>query len=48
MADVHAHVQMLVSVFKMATALEEYSTEEHTSVVRFFVGVRTQCEDIHK
>jgi hypothetical protein len=27
-ADVHAHVQRLVLVVKMATMLEEYTTEE--------------------
>jgi hypothetical protein len=35
-ADAHAHVQRLVSVFKMATVREEYPTEEQRSVVRFF------------
>jgi hypothetical protein len=30
-----AHVQMLLSVVKMATVLEEYTTEEQRSVVRF-------------
>jgi hypothetical protein len=33
---VHAHVQRLVSVVKMATVLEEYTTEEQRSVVRFY------------
>jgi hypothetical protein len=41
-ADAHAHVQRLVSVVKMATVLEEYTTEEQRYVVRFFVGKRTQ------
>jgi hypothetical protein len=36
-ADVHAHVQRLVSVVKMSTVLEEYTTEEQISAVRFFV-----------
>jgi hypothetical protein len=41
--DAHAYVQRLVSVGKMATVLEEYSTEEQRSVVFFFfVGKRTQ------
>jgi hypothetical protein len=41
-ADVHAHVQRLVSVVKMATVLEKCATEEQRSVVRFFVGERIQ------
>jgi hypothetical protein len=32
---VHAHVQGLVAIVKMATMLEEYSTEEQRSVVPF-------------
>jgi hypothetical protein len=43
-ADAHAHVQSLVSVVKMATVLEEYSTEEQRSVVHFSVSKRAQCE----
>jgi hypothetical protein len=39
-ADVHAHVQRLVSVVKMVTALEEYSTEEQRCCA-FLVGKRT-------
>jgi hypothetical protein len=35
---VHAHVQRLVSLFKMLTVLEECNTEEHSSVVRYFCG----------
>jgi hypothetical protein len=35
-ADAHMHVQRLVSVVKMATVLEECTTEEQRSVVRFF------------
>jgi hypothetical protein len=31
----HAHVQRLVSVVKMATMLEQYTTEEQCPVVRF-------------
>jgi hypothetical protein len=34
-ADAHAHVQRIVSVVKMATVLEECTTEEPCSVVRF-------------
>jgi hypothetical protein len=34
-ADAHAHVQRLVSVVKMVTVHEEYTTEEQRSVVRF-------------
>jgi hypothetical protein len=34
-ADAHAHVQWLVSLIKMATALEVCITEEQRSVVRF-------------
>jgi hypothetical protein len=32
---VHAHVQRLVSVVRMATLFEKYNTEEQRSVVRF-------------
>jgi hypothetical protein len=32
-ADAHAHGQRRVSVVKMTTVLEEYTTEEHRSVV---------------
>jgi hypothetical protein len=31
----HAHVQRLVSVVKIATVLEEYTNKEQSSVVRF-------------
>jgi hypothetical protein len=33
--DVHANIQRLVSVVKMTTVLEECTTEEQRSVVRF-------------
>jgi hypothetical protein len=33
--DAHAHIQRLVLVVKMATVLEEYTTEEQRSVVPF-------------
>jgi hypothetical protein len=35
-ADAHAHVQRLVSAVKIAILLEEYSTDEQRSVVRFY------------
>jgi hypothetical protein len=41
-ADAHAHVQRSVSVVKMATVLEDSTTEEQRSVMRFFVGERNQ------
>jgi hypothetical protein len=34
-AHAHAHVQRLVLIVTMATAIEEYITEEQRSVVRF-------------
>jgi hypothetical protein len=37
--DARAHVHILVSIVKMATMLKE----QH-SVVRFFMGKRTQCK----
>jgi hypothetical protein len=40
----HAHIQSLVSVVKMVTMLEEYTSEEQGSVVRFLMGKRTQCK----
>jgi hypothetical protein len=43
-AEAHVHVQKLVSTVKMATELEECTTEEQRSVVRFFAGKRTQCK----
>jgi hypothetical protein len=44
-ANAHAHAQRLVLVAKMATVLEEYTTEEQRSVVLYpFVGKRTQCK----
>jgi hypothetical protein len=33
----------LISVVRMATVLEECTTEEQRSVVRFFVGKMTRC-----
>jgi hypothetical protein len=35
---VHAHVQRLVSVVKMATVFEECIIKEQCSAVRFFLG----------
>jgi hypothetical protein len=35
LADSHAHVQMLVSVIKMASVLEDCITEKQSSVVHF-------------
>jgi hypothetical protein len=37
-AEAHAHFQSLVLVVKMATVLEEFTTREECSLVRFFVG----------
>jgi hypothetical protein len=47
-ADAHAHVQRLVSVVKVATVLEEYTTEEQRSVVRFLWARGLNVNDIHK
>jgi hypothetical protein len=47
-ADAHVHVQMLVSVVKMATVLEEYTTEEQRSVVHFLWAKGPSVKDIHK
>jgi hypothetical protein len=33
-ADANAHAKRLISVVKMATVLEECTTEEHSSLVR--------------
>jgi hypothetical protein len=32
-ADAHVHVQRLVSIVKMATLIEEYTTEDRRSIV---------------
>jgi hypothetical protein len=46
---VDAHVQTLVSVDKMATMLEAYTTEEQRSVVRFFCWAEElSTKDINK
>jgi hypothetical protein len=39
-----AHIHRLVSVVKMATVLEECTTQEQHYVMRFFVDKRTQCK----
>jgi hypothetical protein len=44
----HAHVQSLVSVVKMATVPEEYTTEEQRSVVRFMWAKGLNAKDILK
>jgi hypothetical protein len=43
-----AHVQRLVSVVKMATVLEECSTEGQRSIVRFLWKKWLYVKDIHK
>jgi hypothetical protein len=45
---VHAHVQRLVSVVKMATVLEECIAEERRSNVRFLWAKGLNAKDIHK
>jgi hypothetical protein len=47
-AGVHAHVQRLVSVVKMAIVREEYTNKEQRSVVRFLCIKRLNSKDIHK
>jgi hypothetical protein len=47
-ADAHAHGQRLVSVIKTETALEEYTTEDQSSVLRFLLAKRLNAKDIHK
>jgi hypothetical protein len=44
--DAHAHFQGLVSVVKIATVLEEYSTEEQHSVVCLLCGQKDSMEII--
>jgi hypothetical protein len=43
-----AHVQTLVSVVKMATVLEECTTEQQRSVVRFLWANGLNAKDINK
>jgi hypothetical protein len=45
---VHAHVQKLASVVKMATLIEEYITEEQCSLVRFLWAELLNEKNIHK
>jgi hypothetical protein len=47
-ADAHAQVQRFVSVVKMATVLEEYTTEEQRPVVRSLWATGLNEKDIHK
>jgi hypothetical protein len=48
-ADANAHVQRLVSVVKMTTVLEVYTTEEQSSVVCFFLWAKVlNAKDINK
>jgi hypothetical protein len=47
-ADAHAHVQRLVSVVKMATVLEKYTTEEQRSIVCFLWAKGLNSNDIYK
>jgi hypothetical protein len=43
------HIQRLVLVAKMTTVLEQYTTEEQRSVVRFFfVGKVLNAKNINK
>jgi hypothetical protein len=42
--DARAPVQRLVSVVKMATRLEDCTTEEQGSVGVFLMGKRAQCK----
>jgi hypothetical protein len=44
---VHAHVQRLVSVVKMATVLEVYTTEEQRYLSSFLCTEGLNTEDIH-
>jgi hypothetical protein len=47
-ADSHVHLQRLVSVVKMATVLEECSSEEQRSVLLFLCAKGLNVKDIHK
>jgi hypothetical protein len=47
-SDAHAQLQRLVSVVKMTTMLEEYTTKEQNSVVRFLLAKGLNAKDIHK
>jgi hypothetical protein len=45
---VHAHIQRLVSVVKMATVLQECVTEEQNYVVRLLWAKGLTAKNIHK
>jgi hypothetical protein len=45
---VHAHIQSLVSVVKMAIVFEVPTTERKRSVVRFLSAEGLNTKDIHK
>jgi hypothetical protein len=47
-ADAHARVQRIVSVVSMATVLEENTTREQRSVVRFLWAKGLTAKDIHR
>jgi hypothetical protein len=47
-SDLHAHVQRLVSTVRMATVLEECTTEEQCSVVHCLWAKGLNAKDIHK
>jgi hypothetical protein len=46
--DAHAHVERLLSVVKMATVLDGYTSEEKCSVVRFLWAKGLNAKDIYK
>jgi hypothetical protein len=47
-ADAHAHVQRLISVVKMATMLQDFTTEEQLSVLCILWAKGLSAKDIHK
>jgi wyosine [tRNA(Phe)-imidazoG37] synthetase (radical SAM superfamily) len=47
-ADAHVHVQRLVSVVKMATVLEECTTEQQRFITRVMLVNGRNIKDIHK
>jgi hypothetical protein len=47
-ADAHAHIQRLVSVVKMATVFDEYTTEEQRSLVPSLWAKVLNAKNIHK
>jgi hypothetical protein len=48
LADVHAQVQRLVAVIKMAIVLEYYATKEQHSIVCLLRGKRTELKEFIK